>query len=95
MIELFGYSIDEIWFFGKAVEFGIWAVATFLAVKIIPKIPKFIDDWVDQFHKMDLSEHAHKELSNFIRFAIYIVSFYLFFMIILEVSDVFGNKYFQ
>lgn len=94
MIELFGYSINEMILFGKAIEVGLWAVATFLSVKIIPRIPKWLDDWVDQFHKMDLSEHAHKELANAIRFMIYIVSFYALFLI-LGVSNVFENKYYQ
>ena len=94
MIELFGFSFDEVVLLGKAIEVGLWAVATFLSVKIIPRIPRWLDDWVDQFHKMDLSEHAHKELANAIRFAIYIIAFYALFLI-LGASDVFGNKYYQ
>ena len=94
MIELMGYSIDEVALFAKAVEVGIWAVATFLSVKIIPRIPRWLDDWVDQYHKMDLSEAGHKALANAIRFAIYIVSFYFLFLIF-DVGDVFGNKYYQ
>jgi len=94
MIELFGYSIEETVLFAKALELSIWAVVTFFSVKIIPRIPKFLDDWVDQYHKMDLSEAAHKELANAIRFVIYILSFYVLFML-LGVSNVFSNKYYQ
>ena len=95
MVELFGYFVEDAWLMAKAIEFGIWIVVTFLAVKILPKIPDWFDVWIDKYKKIDFSKKFHAEVDNIIRFAIYIISFYFFFNIIIEVQNVFGNKYYQ
>ena len=94
MVELFGYFVEDAWLIAKAFELGIWAVATFLAVKILPKIPDWFDVWIDKYKKIDFSKKFHAEVDNVIRFVIYIISFYFFFVII-ETQDVLGNKYYQ